>query len=117
MIEGVEIKLGDKTYVVPALNFKLLKKHKADIEVITSATPDAGLDTEIADRVVKVVHAALTRNYPNITLDEIEDGLDLRNNRNVMGALLGQSGFVAAGESKALPASADQSTGTTSTGS
>lgn len=117
MIEGVDIKLGDKSYIVPPLNFRLLKKHKGDIDAITAAAPGTGLDTTIADRVVAVVHAALSRNYPALTIEEVEDGLDLRNSKDVMGALLGQSGFVAAGELKAPPASADQSTGTTSTAS
>lgn len=120
-IDGVPIKLSGVTYVVPPLNFKLLKRHKADIDAITAGAAAAGgLDTETADRMVAVVHAALSRNYPDITIETVEDGLDLRNSAPIIRALLGQSGFVeeiAAGEAAAPQSSAPQSTGTTSTAS
>lgn len=120
-IEGVAIKLSGVSYIVPPLNFRLLKRHKADIDAITSGTAGAGgLDTETADRMIAVVHAALSRNYPELSLDTVEDGLDLRNSAPIIRALLGQSGFVegdAQGEAPALQSSAGQSTGTTSTAS
>ena len=55
--------------------------------------------------MVTVVHAALTRNYPDLAVEQVWDGLDLRNIRAAMDAVAGASGLEAkdaAGEARAV---------------
>src|SRR5579871_4059417 len=51
-------------------------------------------DTEIAI-VVEIVTAALQRNYPDVTADEVENILDLANAGRVLSAVLTGSGLKA----------------------
>lgn len=119
MIDGIEITLGEKRYTVPPLNFKAIKKLQPDIASISTAKISAaGMSVEQVDSLVRIIHAALLRNYPGITVEEVEDGVDIANAGSIMMAVMNVSGYTASGESQAPQASAtNKSTGTTSTDS
>ncbi|GLR26511.1 hypothetical protein [Limnobacter litoralis] len=101
-IEGVTISLGGEDYVVPALNFRQIKKIQPDIQKLENLSGGLISDEEM-EVMAKVVHEALSRNYPDITQDKVLDLLDLRNAPIVVKAIMGISGFEAreAGEVKA----------------
>ena len=46
------------------------------------------------DCIVDVVHAAVIRNYPALTKEEVEDLIDLGNAAVIIKAVMGQSGLV-----------------------
>ena len=48
---------------------------------------------EEMDAVIDVVHAALTRNYPEFTRESVEEVLDLGNAGDVIKAIMGTSGL------------------------
>lgn len=97
MIQGDNINMGGKDWVVPALSFRQLKEHKASINKLGGGL--AGED-QLED-VAVVVHAALSRNYPELTRDAVLDLLDLRNSAVCVASIMGQSGLVAMGEAGA----------------
>jgi hypothetical protein len=109
MIEGVEIKMGDRTYTVPPLNFRQLKKYSADLARFSTIT-NGGNPYDGMTLAVPVITAAIQRNYPDVTEDEVSDMIDMGNYRRVLEAVMGVSGIadavlrqhkaVVAGESK-----------------
>lgn len=96
IVDGIKIKMAGKEYVVPPLNFKQLRTLKPKIESLNNL---AGVpDDAQFDAVVEIVHAALSRNYPELSKDDVEGIIDLANLKTVIGAIMGVSGLVASGE-------------------
>jgi hypothetical protein len=88
MIDGIKISLGGEDYIVPPLNFRLLKKFDEDIRSMRDLSASTDPMGELV-RMVPVITAALQRNYPDLTEDRVMDLLDLGNYRNVFEAALG----------------------------
>jgi hypothetical protein len=90
MIDGKEVRISGVDYIVPPLNFKQLKALKGDIAILSAGGTS---DEEQFDAVVRICHAALSRNYPDITKERLEEMLDLSNFGKIASAVLGSSGF------------------------
>jgi hypothetical protein len=88
--QGTEIDVGGEKYVFPPLSFGAAKQLRDEIEAI-----EKGVDNATAmDTVCRVVHAALSRNYPEITIETVENELvDFGNWRDLYFAVLAISGF------------------------
>jgi hypothetical protein len=99
-VEGESIRMGGDTYVVPALSLGQMKKLREEIETLRKKDAD---ENELQGAATKVIHAALSRNYPDLILEQVESLVDLRNLPQVLGAIMGQSGF-ALGKVMALQA-------------
>lgn len=113
-LAGEPIVLGKTKLVCPALNFKALKALKPQLNIIQSGwvmDADEEKSALYVEAVVKVVHAALKRNYPHITLESLEEFIDLKNVSGVTMAVMGVSGFTTAAASTGEKAG--ESTGTT----
>jgi hypothetical protein len=92
LIEGVVIRMGGRDWTVPALTFKQLRQLQPQLERLSTAGPAASPDQ--IDAVSEIVRQALSRNYPEVTREEIEDMLDLGNAARVVTAILSGSGLV-----------------------
>lgn len=106
MIDGVTVRMGGRDWVVPALTLGQLRKLGPRIDQI-SAGPGAAMDGEAIAALVQIVAAALSRNYPDITAEQVEDLLDLGNSQAVLKAVLTGSGLqpregAVAGEASAV---------------
>ena len=88
--EGTPIKFGRRTIIIPPLNLKRLKKLLPEIQKLQAGTPMTNEDEE---RIVKVVHSAIQRNYPEMTEEEVEEIVDLGNSMTVVKAIMGISGL------------------------
>jgi hypothetical protein len=113
-LDGVHVKLKGQGFICPALNFKGLRQLKGELATIQTGWDMAGdvakTDAYIA-AVTKVVHAALSRNYPTITIEFVEDAVDLKNVAEVTLAVMGVTGYTQ--EAAAAPgAPAGEPTGT-----
>ncbi len=97
MIDGTEIKMGGETYTVPPLNFKRLRKLQPLLSKLNTTDARNMSDGQF-DSAVEIVHLALTRNYPDLEREKVEELLDLKNLPFVMAAIMGQSGLVQQGE-------------------
>lgn len=93
MIKGTDIELGGTVYTVPPLNLASLERFQDRL-----ATYNGGIDKESVAFVVEVAHAAIKRNYPQMTIDELKENIDLGNIRDIFGAVMNISGLMARGD-------------------
>lgn len=100
LLPGVVIVLGGQDYIIPALNIKSLKKCTGQIDKVNDVTVS---NNEKLSIVAEIAHLAIKRNYKEVTMEFMEEWIDLRNCWEVFGAIMGQSGFKEAkpGEPKA----------------
>ena len=89
--DGVAVRVGRTVYSVPAMNIKRLKKMLPEINDLKLAS--GTLTNEDQDRLVRIVHSALSRNYPKMTKDDVEDIVDMGNVRTFLQAIMGVSGL------------------------
>jgi hypothetical protein len=106
--DGELLKLGDREFVIPPLNWRRIRKIMPILERMKDITAGGGLTiTEpMLDDSLTVIHEAISRNYPEITRDELEDLVDLANAPKLIMAVMGLSGLLqgepAPAEAKAL---------------
>lgn len=87
-IKGIHINLGGRDLVVPPLNFKALQDLQ---ERLASFTGDTS--PESIQLVLDAAHAALSRNYNDVTKEFLAEYLDLENMADVMRAVMDVSGL------------------------
>lgn len=107
---GEWVTLGDEQYRIPPLAFRSIQDLGDDIEglkdIIGRPTP------EQMGVVGRIVLAAIQRNYPSMTMERLDDMLDIGNYQAVLGAVLSIGGFRRA---EGPPGEAPASTGSSST--
>lgn len=91
MIDGVEIKMGGTAYIVPPLTFKQIRNLESTLASFGNI--DDSISGEQMNQLIKVAHMALSRNYPDLTAEELEDLIDLGNAASIMHAVMGASGL------------------------
>ncbi|MET3134614.1 hypothetical protein AAKU55_004914 [Oxalobacteraceae bacterium GrIS 1.11] len=88
-VPGTEMHLGGQLFVLAPLNAAAVKQYRDQIKsVFVGGLPDIEL-------VAKLAHASLRRNYPEITLNDVEELIDYSNVFDVWETLLNLSGLVA----------------------
>jgi len=91
LLDGVRLNLGGREYVVPPLNFAALRRLEHDIQTVQGLS---GIPTgEAIDAVVRIAHAAISRNYPDITVEDMAELIDMGNITHVLNAVMGVSGL------------------------
>lgn len=90
--EGESIKIGGKEYIVPGLSLGQMEEMTDKIEKLEGIGDK--LTKEMVQLISEICHAALSRNYPGLTLEEVKNILDIRNMQSVLEAVLGASGLV-----------------------
>lgn len=88
MIDGKTISMGGREWTIPPLNFKALRKFREQLGSMSAA------DLSRSDMVSEMILEAMRRNYPDLTLAELEDMLDMGNILPVVEAVLAASGLV-----------------------
>lgn len=88
-VPGKEVDIAGRTLVIAPLNAASVKQYRDQIkQVHVGGLPDIEL-------VAKLAHASLRRNYPSITLEDVEDMIDYGNFFDVWENLLNVTGLVA----------------------
>jgi hypothetical protein len=106
--EGKTVAIGGNKYIIPALSLGPLKRLRERIRKVT--TGDA-TEEEAQEVTSQAIYAALKRNYPEITLEFVEEEIvDLVNCRQLLGVVLNASGYVKAGQGNAAAADPPTST-------
>lgn len=98
MHEGKTISVKGKEWVVPALSFKQYKEANSKFAEISKEmleSKDLEFSPKMMDDLVGLVHMAMKRNYPELTLDEVEEMMDLGNATAFTSAILGQGNSLA----------------------
>jgi len=101
--EGIPVKLGGVEYVIPSLSTKEARRLWPDILAMDGATMET--IPEKQQKMLAVIHAAMRRNYPNLSLEDLDDLVDMRNIRVLVNAAVGASGLEPGG---APPAAAEK---------
>lgn len=96
------VKIADKEYDVLPLNLKTLIEISPLFDSMTKIT-EKNLPTEQDFKnIVTIVHAALKRGNPDVTIEELAENLDTENMLNVLQVIMLASGAVPSGEAKAV---------------
>lgn len=91
MIPGVTVAMGDQDWIVPPLTLGQLRRLMPKMRQLTEIGASMG-EPQISV-LVDIVTAALQRNYPEMTTDQVENLLDLGNAGAVLSAVLTGSGL------------------------
>jgi hypothetical protein len=89
MIPGIQIKFGDVAYVCPTLSLGALELYGEALQRLLNG--ENVMTGSIV--VIDAAHAALKRNYPDITRDTVAEGVDLETITDVVTALLDFGGL------------------------
>lgn len=89
MISGIQVKLGDVVYQMPTLSLGALEFYGKDLQKLLDG--ENVMTGSIV--VIDAAHAALKRNYPDITRDTVAAGVDLETITEVVAALLDFGGL------------------------
>lgn len=87
--KGIEFELGGDIYVVPPIalgDLEVLQDRLAKFE-------EFRLDSESARLIADVAHRALRRNYPDMTLEQVSELVDVGNATELLGAVMDVSGM------------------------
>jgi len=99
--KGQAFELGGTTYTVPPIALGALRELLPRIKQIDiAAGVPAGDDLEL---LLDVVHAALVRNYPDLTKAQLADVVDMGNVFPLFRCVMGQSGLEPANPQTAPP--------------
>lgn len=113
-IPGKNVVLAGQEFEVPPLTFGQLRRLAKEIEILGSARLSASASPEQQDALMKVIHAALSRNYPDLTVEDMDDLIDMGNVLSVVEAVMSVSGFMRVADT-AQGGAAGPLTGTPST--
>jgi hypothetical protein len=91
MLPGVTIAMGGRDWLVPPLTLGQLRRLMPKVRRLTEL--GASMDETQISVLVEIVAAALQRNYPEATVDMVENLLDLGNASAVLNAVLTGSGL------------------------
>ncbi|MEO5355456.1 MAG: hypothetical protein H7835_19895 [Magnetococcus sp. XQGC-1] len=92
--DGVTVHFAGSDWVVPALSLGQLKKLMPHFQALQGSN----FSVEQIDSSLQVIHAALSRNYPALQLEDVEELVDLASMPILMEAILRVSGLVRSGE-------------------
>ena len=92
MPAGTKIVLGEREYLLAPMNIKTMKTHQ---ELICQMTKPGFDVMDHLDAFTSLVQGAIQRTVPDISLEEIEESVDIGNIPALMEALFRASGFVA----------------------
>jgi hypothetical protein len=84
MIDGPTIKMGGEDKIMPPLNWKAVKTYWREL---VAGNPEG-------ETISRVLHAALVRNYPDLTLEALEEAMSPGEVLAAFPLLVKISGFV-----------------------
>lgn len=95
LLDGKEIVIGGKTYIAPPLNFAAIRRLEPAFQIITT-----GDHLQAMDGAVQIIHAALVRNYPRLSVRKLHKALTIATATAALRTIMEVSGFTQ-GEQKA----------------
>jgi hypothetical protein len=90
--EGETVRLGEREYVLPSLSVSQARKLWPKIKGLNEGITEDTLPDKYADSVA-VIQAALSRNYPEITVEQLLDLIGIGDIRRLLPIASGQSGL------------------------
>lgn len=97
---GVPFPSDSPRYIVPGLSLRQLRENKDTIveffaleKQLSGGTPTPDQLYTAIDLSVTLAHLAISRNYPDVAREALEDLIDLNNFRALVSSVMGASGF------------------------
>lgn len=114
LIKGVAVEMDGIEYTIPPLTLGAIQDLQPEVERMADPKTTG---PERFNSMAKIVHRAMLRNYPDLTIERVKNELlDMGNVFEVTNAVMGGSGFVPKGDSgEALAVSAPIGTASTPT--
>lgn len=100
-IQGTELELSGKKYIVPPMNFKTIMAVTPLIKSLEGLNFGVIPSKPQLYAIAKIMHQTLRRNYPFIRLSTVINGLDMANMGTNLSVVMNGSGTVSKGEAKA----------------
>jgi len=111
---GQWVTIGDEAYRIPPLGFLQIQEFGEDVASLDKIEGNRPSNEQM-QTIFRIVHAAMSRNYPDLTVEEVADMIDLGNYTQILIVVLAISGFEK--RSAAPQGETAASTGTASTSS
>lgn len=92
--EGTPVRMGGRDFIVPALTMGQVKQLKESGKLARIFEVNVLSPQEDIDLALEVIQSAMARNYPEITIKELEDILDAKNTSKVILSIMGMSGLI-----------------------
>ncbi|MBF0402096.1 MAG: hypothetical protein HQL90_15195 [Magnetococcales bacterium] len=92
--EGIKVQFAGNEWVVPALSLGQIKRLMPHFQALQGGA----FSIEQIDSSIQVIHAALSRNYPSLQVEDVEEMVDLVTMPILMDAILQASGLLRQGE-------------------
>lgn len=86
---GITLNLGGVDYVLPPISLGALEQLQSRVAGFTGDVTDAGQVSSVID----ATHASLSRNYLDITREQVAEMIDIGNMADVFGAVMDVSGL------------------------
>jgi hypothetical protein len=87
-IKGIEVEMGGTVRIVPPLNLGALSTLQDRLSKFSG-----GLDKESVELVIDAAFLSLKRNYPEITIEMVQDEIDVSNMDEIFKAIMDVSGL------------------------
>lgn len=107
---GIEMVLGGQAYIIPSLSLGQVRRFQSKLQDWSGKIEDQSVDLAIT-----VIHAAISRNHPELTLEAVADLVDLGNMAELMQAVMDVSGLLRKAGDEKKAAATKASIGTDST--
>lgn len=91
--EGKTIILDGREFVLPSLSVNQARKLWPGILDLNKGLTVDQFPSKL-DVVLNVIHAALSRNYPDLTIEQLGDMVDANNSGEILYEVAAQSGFI-----------------------
>lgn len=92
--EGEPVKIGNRTFVIPSLSTSQAKKLWPELITINQGVTVENVP-ERNERMLQILHAAISRNVPELTVDELADLVSVSQLADLVVKVAEQSGFIA----------------------
>ena len=89
--EGTELVIRGKTYIVPGLSLAQVEAHADDIEKLSQMNEKDAF--KAMGKLANLLYLAFSRNYPEISLEEFKELIDIRTAPKLFQSVMGESGF------------------------
>ena len=93
---GLEIEMAGQVYTVPPLSLGQVKRlvpHMAVFQDIKPTDIFGENGDKIIDAMISVIHAAMSRNYPDMTKEQLEDLVGIDDAAEICAAIMSKSGL------------------------
>jgi len=91
--EGKLVSIGNREFVVPSLSVNDARKYWPEILVLNKGITAEELPAKW-ETILNIIYAAIHRNYPAVTLEELGDLISTRNSAELLTEVAIQSGFI-----------------------